>query len=111
MTAYLHIGTAMRIAFSLGLHRDVSLRNKDSLERERSRRLWWTVFVLDYEMASRFDYPCYVMENSVYMRVPPATEQVSDPLATSPPSILTVYRRYSTPAPTPPSATKPSWSA
>ncbi|KAB5511523.1 fungal-specific transcription factor domain-containing protein [Coniochaeta sp. 2T2.1] len=79
VAAYLHLGTAMRIAFSLGLHRDVSLRNKDSLERERSRRLWWTIYVLDYEMASRFDYPCSVMANPVYMRVPPATEQILDP--------------------------------
>jgi hypothetical protein len=75
--AYLHIGTAMRIAFSLGLHRDVSLRNKDTLERERSRRLWWTIFVLDYEMSARFDYPSAIMEQAVYMRVPPAAEQVS----------------------------------
>ncbi|KAK3900352.1 fungal-specific transcription factor domain-containing protein [Staphylotrichum tortipilum] len=65
VTAYLHLGTAMRIGFSLGLHRDLSLRNKDPLEWERSRRLWWTIYVLDYEMASRFGYPCSVTEDSI----------------------------------------------
>jgi hypothetical protein len=67
----------MRIGFSLGLHRDVSLRNKDALEWERGRRLWWTIYILDFEMASRFGYPCAVTEGSVFMTTPPATEQVS----------------------------------
>ncbi len=79
MTAYLHLGTAMRIGFSLGLHRDLSLRNKDPLEWERSRRLWWTIYVLDYEMASRFGYPCSVSEDTVSMTTPPPTEHVRPP--------------------------------
>ncbi|KAK3367743.1 fungal-specific transcription factor domain-containing protein [Podospora didyma] len=79
VTAYLHLGTAVRIGFSLGLHRDVSPKSKDSLEREWGRRLWWTIYVLDYEMASRFGYPCSVIEDAVFMRCPPATEQILDP--------------------------------
>lgn len=116
VTAYLLIGTAMRIAFSLGLHRDVSLRNRDSLERERSRRLWWTIFILDYEMAGRFDYPSAVMEQTVYLRVPPATEQVrpfphtlpSLPNPHSNPAFHPATYRFSTRAPTPRWATNPS---
>lgn len=77
ITAYLHLGTAVRIAFSLGLHRDVFLKSKGSLERERSRRLWWTMYILDYEMASRFGYPPCVMDDTVFMSTPQATEQVS----------------------------------
>ena len=76
ITAYLHLGTAVRIGYSLGLHRDVFLRSKGSLERERSRRLWWTIYVLDHEMASRFGYPCSVIDDAVFMSTPPATEQV-----------------------------------
>ncbi|KAK4041874.1 fungal-specific transcription factor domain-containing protein [Parachaetomium inaequale] len=79
VTAYLHLGTAVRIGFSLGLHRDVSLRNKDALEWERGRRLWWTIYVLDYEMASRFGYPCSITESSVFTTTPPATEQILSP--------------------------------
>lgn len=79
ITAYLHLGTAVRIGYSLGLHRDVSLRDKDSLERERGRRLWWTIYVLDQEMASRFGYPCSIVENAIFMRTPLATEQILGP--------------------------------
>ncbi|KAK3323139.1 fungal-specific transcription factor domain-containing protein [Cercophora scortea] len=79
VTAYLHLGTAVRIGFSLGLHRDVSPKSRDSLEREWGRRLWWTIYILDHEMASRFGYPCSVVDDAVYMRTPPATEQILDP--------------------------------
>ncbi|SPO07712.1 uncharacterized protein DNG_10407 [Cephalotrichum gorgonifer] len=79
ITAYLNIGTAVRIGFSLGLHRDVFLRSKGSLERERSRRLWWTIYILDYEMASRFGYPCSIMDDAVFMSTPPATEHILGP--------------------------------
>ncbi|KAK0646755.1 fungal-specific transcription factor domain-containing protein [Cercophora newfieldiana] len=79
VTAYLHLGTAVRIGFSLGLHRDVSLRSKDSLEREWGRRLWWTIYILDHEMASRFGYPCTIVDDAIFMRTPPATEQILDP--------------------------------
>lgn len=76
IAAYLHVGTAVRIGYSLGLHRDIFLRSKGSLERERSRRVWWTIYVLDYEMASRFGYPCSVIDDAVFMSTPAATEQV-----------------------------------
>ncbi|KAK0637354.1 fungal-specific transcription factor domain-containing protein [Bombardia bombarda] len=79
VTAYLLLGTAVRIGFSLGLHRDVSPRSKDSLERERCRRLWWTIYTLDHEMASRFGYPCSIVDDAVFMRAPPATEQILNP--------------------------------
>ncbi|PKS06130.1 hypothetical protein jhhlp_007447 [Lomentospora prolificans] len=79
ITAYLHLGTAVRIGYSLGLHRDVFLRSKGSLERERSRRLWWTIYILDWEMASRFGYPCSVIDDSVFMSTPAATEQILSP--------------------------------
>lgn len=66
----------MRIAFSLGLHRDVFLRGKGTVEREGSRRLWWTIYILDYEMASRFGYPYSIIDDAVFMSTSPATEQV-----------------------------------
>lgn len=68
----------MKIGYSLGLHRDVFPRSKGSLERERNRRLWWTLYVLDYEMASRFGYPYSVIDDAVFMTTPSATEQVRD---------------------------------
>ncbi|KAK1751473.1 fungal-specific transcription factor domain-containing protein [Echria macrotheca] len=84
VTAYLHLGTAVRIGFSLGLHRDVTPglgRPNPSLEREWSRRLWWTIFTLDHEMASRFGYPCSISHDAspVVLRTPPAAEHILDP--------------------------------
>ncbi|KAL4759695.1 Zn(II)2Cys6 transcription factor [Aspergillus foveolatus] len=55
--AYLHLGTAVRIGFSLGLHRNISPRKSSSVERERARRLWWTIYTLDHEMPSGLDIP------------------------------------------------------
>ncbi len=118
VTAYLHLGTAMRIGFSLGLHRDLALKNKDALEWERGRRLWWTIYVLDTEMASRFGYPSAIAEGSLFMTTPPATEQVSlqppsEALSPKQPTDPSNHprTRSSVRAPTPLSATKPSSSA
>ncbi|EAA61190.1 hypothetical protein AN7061.2 [Aspergillus nidulans FGSC A4] len=77
--AYLHLGTAVRIGFSLGLHRNISPRKSSSVERERARRLWWTIYTLDHEMAIRFGYPCAVGDESGLVKTPPASEQVMDP--------------------------------
>ncbi|EER29323.1 Fungal specific transcription factor, putative [Coccidioides posadasii C735 delta SOWgp] len=77
--AYLHLGTAVRIGFSLGLHRDISPRTRDSVERERGRRLWWTIYTLDHEMAIRFGYPCAIGEDAGFVKTPPASEQIMDP--------------------------------
>ena len=75
--AYLHIGTAVRISYSLGLHRDVFPKNKDSLEREQGRRIWWTIYILDHEMASRFGHPCTIVDDAAFMNAHQATEQVN----------------------------------
>ncbi|KAI9367621.1 fungal-specific transcription factor domain-containing protein [Aspergillus egyptiacus] len=77
--AYLHLGTAVRIGFSLGLHRNVSPRTGNSVERERGRRLWWTIYTLDHEMAIRFGYPCAIGDEAGFVKTPLASEQIMDP--------------------------------
>ncbi|KAJ5827171.1 Fungal specific transcription factor [Penicillium robsamsonii] len=77
--AYLHLGTAVRIGFSLGLHRNISPRTSNSVERERGRRLWWTIYTLDHEMAIRFGYPCAVGNDAGFMNTPLSSEQIMDP--------------------------------
>ena len=49
--AYLHIGTAVRIAFSLGLHVDKFPLSRGHVQREHARRLWWTLYNLDLAIA------------------------------------------------------------
>ncbi|KAL1850324.1 hypothetical protein Plec18170_007019 [Paecilomyces lecythidis] len=79
LAAYLYLGTAARIGFSLGLHRDIFSRTLSSVDRERYRRVWWTLYVLDYEMASRFGYPCAISDDTSFMKTSPASEQILDP--------------------------------
>lgn len=74
--AYLYLGTAVRIGFSLGLHRNVSPRTRNSVERERGRRLWWTIYTLDHEMAIRFGYPCAIGDDAGFVKTPLSSEQV-----------------------------------
>ncbi|KAJ5818013.1 hypothetical protein N7474_003604 [Penicillium riverlandense] len=77
--AYLHLGTAVRIGFSLGLHRSISPRTSNSVERERGRRLWWTIYTLDHEMAIRFGYPRAIGDDAGFMNTPLSSEQIMDP--------------------------------
>ncbi|KAJ5463428.1 hypothetical protein N7475_008372 [Penicillium sp. IBT 31633x] len=77
--AYLYLGTAARIGFSLGLHRDMFPKTLSTVERERYKRIWWTVYILDHEMANRFGYPCAIAENLGFMNTSPASEQILDP--------------------------------
>ncbi|EXJ72932.1 uncharacterized protein A1O5_04081 [Cladophialophora psammophila CBS 110553] len=79
MAAYLNVGAAVKIAFSLGLHRDMCSRTKDLIERERCRRLWWTIYTLDHEISIRLGYPCAIVDEAIFMNIPPASEQVLDP--------------------------------
>lgn len=94
VTAYLTVGTTVRMAYSLGLHRDISpppppppsrpAGGVDSVARARLHRLWWTVYQLDQEVASQLGYPCAVPCDSdgadvVGVRTPAACERVLDP--------------------------------
>ncbi|KAJ4335114.1 hypothetical protein N0V87_006390 [Didymella glomerata] len=62
VTAYLYIGTAIQIAWSLGLHRDQLPMSKSEEEREENRRIWWTVTSLDLEIGMRGGSPTLIDE-------------------------------------------------
>ncbi|KAH8904647.1 hypothetical protein BR93DRAFT_970584 [Coniochaeta sp. PMI_546] len=79
VTAYLVIGMTVRMAYSLGLHRDITPRGQDSVTRARAHRLWWTVYLLDQEVAVQLGYPCAIVDEAVGVRTPLACESVLDP--------------------------------
>ncbi|KAK2779788.1 hypothetical protein FQN52_002387 [Onygenales sp. PD_12] len=79
VSAYSMLGTATRIAITLGMHRNVSPRGRDSVEREKSRRLWWTIYLLDQELAIRLGYPCAIVDEVTYIQTPSASEEILDP--------------------------------
>ncbi|KAF2627079.1 hypothetical protein BU25DRAFT_440291 [Macroventuria anomochaeta] len=60
VTAYLYIGTAVQIAWSLGLHRDQLPMSGSEEEREENRRIWWTLTTLDLEIGMRGGSPTLI---------------------------------------------------
>lgn len=76
VSAYLYIGASVQMAYSLGLHRDQVAESATSMERERNRRIWWTLFLLDQELASRGGSPTIVDERFTKVTTPSSSEQV-----------------------------------
>ncbi|KAM3497375.1 hypothetical protein MY10362_009274 [Beauveria mimosiformis] len=56
-SAYNHIGQALRLALSQGMHTDTPPHHLDQSLIQRWRRIWWTVYVLDKEMTSLMGLP------------------------------------------------------
>ncbi|OJD31430.1 aldehyde dehydrogenase [Diplodia corticola] len=78
--AYLYIGTAVRTAYSLGLHVEKAAPpTRGRLEREQNRRIWWTLYLLDYEMAHRYGNPCAVIDEMQDVQVQMPSEQILSP--------------------------------
>ncbi|KAF4310760.1 Transcription factor [Botryosphaeria dothidea] len=86
--AYLYIGTAVRTAYSLGLHVDKAPPSRGHLEREQNRRIWWTLYLLDYEIAHRYGNPCAVLDEQHDNNVQMPSEQILGPGPTTPPGFL-----------------------
>lgn len=50
-------GTAIRIAFAIGLHRDDVKHLQTPLSRELRRQLWWTLYAFEQMQVSSYDRP------------------------------------------------------
>ena len=57
-SGYVHIGLAVRIAFSLGLHLDKYATKAGLVARAYARRLWWTLFLFDQDLSLQLGKPC-----------------------------------------------------
>lgn len=69
----------MRIALSLGLHRNVRTKSQDWVEMERRQRLWWTIYQLDQEVSMQLGHPCAIVDEALHIQTPFASEKVSYP--------------------------------
>ncbi|KAL1601505.1 hypothetical protein SLS60_006420 [Paraconiothyrium brasiliense] len=78
-TSYLYMGASIQMAYSLGLHRDSINGSGASMELEQNRRIWWTLFTLDLEVASRGGAPTMIDERHLRITTPLPSEQVLYP--------------------------------
>lgn len=90
ITSYLYMGTSMQIAFSLGLQQDQSPTTQSPMSRQQNRRIWWTLYILDQEVASRCGSPCVSDERSVRIQTPLPSEQILNPGTNTPLGALSV---------------------
>ncbi|KAJ5864689.1 uncharacterized protein N7529_006605 [Penicillium soppii] len=64
-TGWNYLGLAVRMAMSLGLHKEFPGWKISLLQREMRRRLWWGVFIFDSGAAKTFGRPILLPEDSV----------------------------------------------
>ncbi|KAL4731350.1 hypothetical protein ACLX1H_000316 [Fusarium chlamydosporum] len=64
------IGQAMRVALGQGMHTDMPVDQLGDRIVERSRRIWWTVYILDREMTSLMGLPQSVHDDDIHPALP-----------------------------------------
>ena len=74
--AYLHVGIAVRIGFSLGLHVDKYSLSHGHIEREIARRIWWTLYIYDKQTALSTGKPCAIAKYGLKEPPPLPSESV-----------------------------------
>jgi proline utilization trans-activator len=60
----------MRLALSHGLHTDMPAKRIGAELVERSRRVWWTVYILDRELTSTEGVPQSIHDDDVHPQLP-----------------------------------------
>ncbi|KAH8814890.1 hypothetical protein F5884DRAFT_770330 [Xylogone sp. PMI_703] len=77
--SYIYIGSAIRIAFSLGLQYDKGPASQSLATRQQNRRIWWTLYVLDQEISLLCGSPFMIDGRVLRIQTPAPLEQVFDP--------------------------------
>ncbi len=78
-TAYIYIGSAARIAFTLGLHLQKMIESRTSLQRQIDLRVFSTLFLLDLDIALCYGNPSAISEDNTTGRLQDLSEQVPEP--------------------------------
>lgn len=60
----------MRVALGQGMHTDMPVDQLGDRIVERSRRIWWTVYILDREMTSLMGLPQSVHDDDIHPALP-----------------------------------------
>ncbi|KAG8408182.1 Transcriptional activator, variant 2 [Metarhizium acridum] len=73
-SAYLYAGLALRMAVSLGLHQEVMGQDMDSNQRERRRRVWWSVYSLERLLCVTSGNPISINDSDINALFPSAMD-------------------------------------
>lgn len=69
-SAYYYIGRALRIALSLGMHREQSGIDLDGHEYIRRRRAWWTIYIIDKMLSVIVGTPTSIRDEDIDISKP-----------------------------------------
>jgi proline utilization trans-activator len=75
--AFLYVGTALRMAISLALHQEVRSMQLDDVQKERRRRVWWSVYSMDRILTIKSGNPIMVQDEDI--GVEPPSRLVNEP--------------------------------
>ncbi|KAK6615514.1 C6 transcription factor [Botrytis cinerea] len=68
--AWTMLGAVLRMAMTLGMHREGGNRNLDAGEIEVRRRVWWTIYVLEQNSCTILGRPCSIDDMEVTVKYP-----------------------------------------
>ncbi|KAE8377033.1 fungal-specific transcription factor [Aspergillus bertholletiae] len=72
-SAYMLIGSAMRLGLILGLNHNIPARQcTDPTEREHRVRLWWAIYIFDRMYTSKIGFPLQIRDDDIYVDLPTA---------------------------------------
>ncbi|PLB52500.1 hypothetical protein P170DRAFT_402737 [Aspergillus steynii IBT 23096] len=76
-SAYVYIGTALRLSLTLGLHHNVPEGSIITpVEREHRVRVWWTVYTFDRLWSSKLGHPIGIRDSDIAVDMP-SMERIS----------------------------------
>lgn len=87
--AYIYIGSAARIAFTLGLNLQKKIESRSCLERQVDLRVFSTLFLLDLDVALCYGNPSAIDEDNMG-KLQDLSEQILSPGSNMPLDYLTV---------------------
>ncbi|TEY57614.1 hypothetical protein BOTCAL_0211g00010 [Botryotinia calthae] len=68
--AWTMLGAVLRMAMTLGMHREGGNKNLDASEIEVRRRVWWTIYVLEQNSCTILGRPCSIDDMEVTIKYP-----------------------------------------
>ena len=86
-SSWMLLGCACRMAISLGIHRDGATGGFDPIERELRRRVWWTMYSFEQQLALTLGRPSAIPE-SCEVNVGLPNEGMMDGKTYMPPAFL-----------------------